>query len=90
MRIPNNNEVMHILREYGITIIIAIFMLMIFIRLLSDVYIKVKNVSLSQCTIQELSKLGTVASYHGSNFYVNHFNYYESLGAIELSLENKE
>ncbi len=86
MKIPNNNDIVSFFSKYGLTVVVMIVVFLFTKWFIVSSYIRIKENSLAQCSIEILAKAGTASTYDGRTFISDGGTYYKNIGKINIDL----
>ena len=86
-KIPNNDQVIKFLMQYGIALLIGIAVLWFGVSLFERVVYSIKTPN--TCSVDELV-VGTVVSFHKDSYVITKLNYWKSLGKANIDLQRYE
>ena len=86
-KIPNNDQVIKLMMEYGISVLVGIAIMWFGVYIFERVVDAIKTPN--TCSIDELV-VGTVVSFHKDSYVITEVNDWESLGKANIDLQKYE
>ena len=86
-KLPNNDQIIKFLMQYGISLLVGIAVLWFSVSLFERVVYSIKTPN--TCSVDELV-VGTVVSFHKDSYVVTEVNDWSSLGKANIDLQRYE